>query len=80
MPQGRVTIEWAIGATNSFELRWVEMDGPDVVQPNRKGVGMAVVERTVRDQLGGAVDFKWRVDGLVCEIAVPFEALGRAQD
>ena len=80
VPQGRVKIEWAVGATNSFELRWVEMGGPDVMQPNRKGVGTAVVERTVRDQLGGAVDFKWRVDGLVCEITVPFEALGRAQD
>ena len=76
VPQGRVKIEWAVGATNLFELRWVEMGGPDVMQPNRKGVGTAVVERTVRDQLGGAVDFKWRVDGLVCEITVPFEALG----
>ncbi len=79
VPQGRVMVEWETGANKSIELRWTETGGPAVTRPNRKGLGTAVVERTVCDQLGGVVRFDWRVDGLVCQITVPSHALARAQ-
>jgi hypothetical protein len=30
-----------------------------------------VIERSVRDQLDGAVTYDWRAEGLRCEIVVP---------
>jgi hypothetical protein len=51
--------------------------------PARRGFGSRVLEATIRDQLGGRVECRWRPEGLVCEMEVPLarvEGLGAATD
>jgi hypothetical protein len=42
-----------------------------VTPPSRQGLGTTVITMGIRDQLGGAVEFRWNGDGLVCEMVVP---------
>jgi two-component sensor histidine kinase len=57
------------GSVLLLVLRWTEKDGPAVRKPTRQGFGTRVIERMV-GQLKGKADFKWRPDGLICEITV----------
>jgi PAS domain S-box-containing protein len=69
VPNGRVEVEWQNAADGTLVLRWGETGGPPVKQPTHQGFGTKVIERSVRDQLGGEARFDWRPEGLVCEIA-----------
>jgi two-component sensor histidine kinase len=42
-----------------------------VLPPGRNGFGMQVMARMIRDQLGGKIDFDWRPQGIICNIAMP---------
>jgi PAS domain S-box-containing protein len=68
-PSGSIEVDWRLAADGAVVLRWVEASGPPVKPPTRQGFGTKIIERTVRDQLGGDVRFEWRPEGLVCEIA-----------
>jgi PAS domain S-box-containing protein len=65
---GRVELKWSHEADGRLTLRWTEMDGPAVRVPTCRGFGTRVIEGMV-GQLKGKVDFDWRPNGLVCEIA-----------
>jgi two-component sensor histidine kinase len=45
--------------------------GPLVTAPTRKGFGTRVMERMIRHQLKGTVEFDWHAEGLACEIVLP---------
>ena len=62
---------WRRHDDSSLRLIWSDRDGLRVVPPTRVGLGSGVIERTVRDQLGGDVRFDWRAEGVACGIAVP---------
>jgi len=68
---GRLQIVWRRPAGGGLELRWLEIGGPAVVPPARRGFGTRVIDRMIRDQLKGTVHFDWRKEGLVCDIAIP---------
>lgn len=72
---GRVSLEWRVASAGSFELLWVEKDGPPVLPPTRRGVGTGVVERAIRMHLGGQIEFDWRREGLVCRVNLPVDKL-----
>ncbi|HEV7266146.1 MAG TPA: HWE histidine kinase domain-containing protein [Falsiroseomonas sp.] len=74
-PGGRVSVSWGVdAAAGLLRLRWVERGGPvPAGPPARRGFGSRVVEATVRDQLGGAVERRWEAPGLVCELTAPLE-------
>jgi PAS domain S-box-containing protein len=76
--EGRIDLSWTQIADGELALRWIESGGPDASLPKRRGLGMTVVERSVRQQLDGHVAFSWRPEGLVCSITVPREALVRS--
>ncbi len=78
MPGGRVAVSWSVrrhgvaAGAALLCLRWVETGGPPVSgAPPRRGFGSRVVEATMRDQLGGAVERRWEATGLRCTITVP---------
>jgi len=77
-PAGRVTLGWSIDrAAGALRLRWQERGGPPVPgEPERRGFGSRVIESTVRDQLGGRVERRWKPEGLVCDLTVPLARLG----
>jgi PAS domain S-box-containing protein len=68
VPSGSVEIEWRNAADGTLVLHWRETGGPSVKPAERQGFGTKVIERSVRDQLGGDARFDWRPEGLVCEI------------
>ncbi len=70
VPGGRVKIEWRLCPGNSLTIRWAEQGGPPVSPPSRQGFGTRVMERMICGQCNGELDFDWREEGLVCEIAV----------
>ena len=55
-----------------FHLTWTESGGVHkVAEPERTSFGMLLMERSVRNNLGGTIERRWDPDGLVVEIALP---------
>ncbi|WP_456798604.1 PAS domain S-box protein [Bradyrhizobium sp. USDA 4473] len=68
--RGRIELDWSRADDGQLVLRWIELGGPRVKVPQRKGFGSRLIEGTI-NPLGGKVLFDWRAEGLVCQIAVP---------
>jgi hypothetical protein len=68
-------VEWTLGANGKFVLRWIEMGGPTVKAPTRKGLGTIVLDRALSAQLHGKSRFDWLEKGLACEIEIEAEDL-----
>ena len=76
---GRVDIEWTQdpegvpeGGARMFRLRWAESGGRgDVVAPERTSFGTLLMERSVRNNLGGTIVRCWEPTGLIVDIALP---------
>jgi PAS domain S-box-containing protein len=67
---GKVDIKWSLMKDGRLVLRWNERGGPPVQPPTRRGFGIKVMERSIKDQNRGKIRLDWRPEGLVCEIAV----------
>ncbi len=67
--KGQIRLTWSRSEDEQLALRWTELGGPRVNEPERKGFGSRLIEGTI-SQLGGKARFDWRSEGLVCEIAV----------
>jgi two-component sensor histidine kinase len=76
-PAGRVGVAWTL-EPQRLVLRWSETDGPPASPPVRRGIGTAVIEKSITYQLNGAVEFTWDSEGLACEMVVPLEKVARA--
>jgi PAS domain S-box-containing protein len=68
---GRVRVEWGLRPGDRLFVRWIESGGPRVTPPTRQGFGTRVMARMIVDQLNGEVNFDWREQGVICDIAVP---------
>jgi PAS domain S-box-containing protein len=66
---GRVNVEWRLEHGARLKFRWREAGGPPVKPPSHQGFGTRVMAR-VCEQLNGEVNFDWRADGLICDIAI----------
>jgi PAS domain S-box-containing protein len=70
LPEGQVRVEWSCAEGGRVVILWTETGGPQVNPPTRKGFGTSAMDSMIRDGLKGQVRLEWRVEGLVCEIAV----------
>lgn len=73
---GRVDVEWTQDPEGAdprlFRLRWTESGGSgDIVAPDRTSFGTLLMDRSVRNNLGGTIDRRWEPAGLVVDIALP---------
>ncbi|HYI70592.1 MAG TPA: HWE histidine kinase domain-containing protein [Skermanella sp.] len=69
---GRVTVSIAVNQrSGGLIVDWNETGGPAVTPPTRRGFGSVIIERTVRDQLAGEIDFDWHPGGLRFRMALP---------
>jgi PAS domain S-box-containing protein len=66
---GRVDLNWLLETDGRLRLSWSESGGPTVHEPTRKGFGRRIVEQMIGHQSGNT-NFVWRVEGLICEIAL----------
>ncbi|CAN5158466.1 hypothetical protein BH09PSE1_BH09PSE1_15080 [soil metagenome] len=72
---GRVLVDWTIAnqADRRLTIDWVEIDGPEVVAPERRGFGTRMVERNVRHDLAGEVELRYATGGFHATISVPLD-------
>ncbi|WP_339915092.1 HWE histidine kinase domain-containing protein [uncultured Brevundimonas sp.] len=71
--EGRVLVDWSVSGLEDRELKlsWQEIDGPPVTPPKRRGFGSRLIERSVRHDLAGAIDFSYLMAGFKAEISIP---------
>jgi PAS domain S-box-containing protein len=58
-----------------LRIIWQEHNGPTVVEPNRKGLGMDLISGLVNYELAGSVELRFDPDGVICVLRLPVEAL-----
>lgn len=68
---GHLEIEWSCAAHQGLTLGWTETGGPAVTPPSHCGSGSRIINKIIRDQLGGEACFDWRAEGLTCRITFP---------
>ena len=73
---GQVEVRWTQDSEGSeprlFRLTWTESGGArEVTEPERTSFGTLLMERSVRNNLGGTIERRWNPDGLIVEIALP---------
>ncbi len=74
--QGDVAVDWTQEADDvpdrQFRLTWTESGGAPIAgPPNRTSFGTLLMERSVRNNLGGTIERRWEPGGLVCTITLP---------
>ncbi|MCQ4159571.1 PAS domain-containing protein [Roseomonas sp. GC11] len=71
---GRVNLQWRLDK-GDLVLDWTEQGGPPPAltagSPAQIGLGLKVVEGTIRRQLGGSLTLDWRMEGLACQFRLP---------
>lgn len=76
VPEGRVSIVWAIDAeAGRFKLEWRESNGPPVVEPKQKNFGSRFIEQALPGQLQGEARLIFEPAGLVCDVNIPISSL-----
>lgn len=78
-PGGTVELNWRVtddGGRRELRFDWVERGGREVTPPSGRGFGTTLIERSVRSELGGQVEFRYEPDGLHCAMRFPAPWLG----
>ena len=73
-PEGQVRVAWRRAMKDGVErveFDWRESGGPPVASPIHRGFGTRLIERSVRNQLGGSVAVDYSESGLGCRISFP---------
>jgi PAS domain S-box-containing protein len=69
VPEGRVIVSWTISDARELTLRWVEVDGPAVHYPVKRGFGLRLIERGLVAEFGGQVETAFDPTGFTCTLA-----------
>jgi two-component sensor histidine kinase len=70
---GEIRITWQVddGAPARLYLHWEESGGPPVQAPTRRGFGTRLIERSLAQDLDGAVRIEFAAAGLTCIVDAP---------
>jgi two-component sensor histidine kinase len=77
-PEGRVRVEWSTtedGGHSTLRVVWMEMGGPLVQAPIRRGFGSTLIEQSITRELGGTFEKDFDRAGLICTMMIPLERL-----
>jgi two-component sensor histidine kinase len=78
-PEGRVRLEWSATEERGppkLRMVWMEMGGPLVHSPTRRGFGSTLIEQSITRELGGTFEKRFDPTGLICTMKLPLERLG----
>jgi PAS domain S-box-containing protein len=74
VPKGRISITWRRVETKTgtgIEIMWIEIGGPRVEKPLRRGFGTDVIKRNLSRALDADVDLSFPAAGVRCVILIP---------
>ncbi len=71
---GGVSVSWRV-EDGRLTMTWSESGGPRARKPSRRGVGTALIEQVVPNELGGSVDLVYEESGLRAVFAIPETSL-----
>jgi two-component sensor histidine kinase len=74
VPGGRVEIAWSVMSEAEpprLILDWTEQGGPPAREPERRGFGRSLIERSVAYELEGSAELTFPPAGVRCHIEVP---------
>ncbi len=74
-PNGRVSIHWSFqhDSLPLLLLHWRESGGPPAREPARRGFGTTLVERELRQTLGGSAKLSYNDTGFQAALSIPFD-------
>jgi two-component sensor histidine kinase len=70
VPEGRLSVTWHLTGQN-LEITWAESGGPTVSPPTRQGLGTLLIERGLKDSLGGEARITFAPKGVTCDMRLP---------
>jgi PAS domain S-box-containing protein len=74
VPKGRISITWRKVENKTgtgIEIMWIEVGGPRVEKPQRRGFGTDVIKRNLSRALDADVDLSFPTAGVRCVILIP---------
>ncbi len=78
-PHGSLSVRWTLEKTpegvEEIALTWNEEGGPEAGEPDRRGFGMMVIERSLTRALKAKVKLDFDAPGLTAEIRMPTVSL-----
>lgn len=81
VPTGQVELTWTHNEQSDMvRVRWVETNGPTVIEPEEKGFGSRMIERAVALEFGGALTMDYAPEGVRCTMTIPFKSFDQTPD
>ncbi len=71
VPEGKVTIRWAVIDEQMMMFSWAESGGPAVTIPTRRGFGSNLIERAIARDFGSEAKIIFDPAGVRCDMRVP---------
>ncbi|MEQ1717054.1 MAG: HWE histidine kinase domain-containing protein [Hyphomicrobium sp.] len=71
VPQGHLTVRWAVDGRGILVLTWDEAGGPPVRAPVADGLGLNIIRRNIPHSLGGDSEMKFERSGVKGRFAIP---------
>ena len=79
VPEGHISVTWNVHEADrdgqadhpTLELRWIERDGPPVQPPERRGFGMTLIERGLRQDMSAQVRLEFPPEGVTATLQAP---------
>ncbi|MBO9574685.1 MAG: CHASE domain-containing protein [Sphingobium sp.] len=68
--EGQVKVHWREVDENWVEVDWQEAGGPPVMQPERLGLGLNLVQRALAHELRRPIEIDFNPEGLHCHFCV----------
>lgn len=68
---GDVKVTWRRDNANSLVIDWVEVGGPPVKEPTRKGFGSTIIQHSVSYDLGGTAEINFDPKGFRARFVIP---------
>ena len=68
--RGRINVCWGTEG-NTFNMSWIESDGPPVFAPERRGFGTMVMEAMAEHSVDGTVNLDYTSSGVTWRLMCP---------
>jgi two-component system, chemotaxis family, CheB/CheR fusion protein len=79
VPDGAISLRWQVEPRDGKDCLicgWTEQDRPPVAQPDRRGFGLSLIERSMKYGLKGEATVTWKPEGLTVTLTMPLDAVG----